>query len=303
MFNLLGLGSIWGKISAKFKFEKNVITIINNNMTIVAQKYDKNFLEKIYSENLKKLESSVQNIPKENLIPLEPYKSDTAIQKLHHVTEDNIAEMFIELLTKSADSRYSNKVHARYQTILSSLDPDDAKLLKFIFKTGYPVNIKPEDAIKTGFIKGAFDTDFLESIKKIPPTELRIPFGIPFLEIRKSEKDSSGFNTLHKIFTDINKLPTNKNIEDTESQMEHLVSLGLIEIKSNLYLHVTLYDHLENSAYVTELIENANKRNEDIQKIKGRIDLTTLGKNFLSIVLKDKKKETENVFSKMNMNF
>ena len=297
MFDLI-LGKI-RSISAKFslltflKKEKTVVSKNNTQINIyntfpstVIQKYDPSAIEKIKGESLEKISVGIHKIPKENRVSLEPYKSYKAIQALHYVTEKDLSEWFIELLVKSADSRYTDKIKARYQEILSVLDPDDAKLLEFIFLNKYVVNIKAKDFMDI------VDQTNEQSIEKIPEnSNIRIPIpGIPFLEIRdKSAKNSAGWNTIHKIFTNVEILPTNKNVEEVESQLEHLTSLGLIEIKLNFwFLPIALYSHLENSEYVLNLSKNINDQ-RSLEKIKGRIDLTALGKDFLSIVLKNKK--------------
>ena len=84
--------------------------------------------------------------------------------------------MFIELLTKSADLRYSDKVHPNYQGILSSLDSDDAKLLEFMFTRKYLVKAKFKDVVVALNDK---DKDLFNSNRSI---NFPVP-GIPFLEI------------------------------------------------------------------------------------------------------------------------
>ena len=115
--------------------------------------------------------------------------------------------------------------------------------------------------------------------------------GIPFLEIiRYSGTTNGGYSVIHKIFTDVSKLPTSKNIQETESQVERLAALGLIDVGFGIsLLPVSSYDHLEHGVHVTKLVEDNNKHNLGrIEKIRGKICLTTLGKDFLSIVLKQK---------------
>ena len=257
---------------------------ITNIFPIVTKNYSPNFFEKIKNSYLEKLSDGIGNIPKENLEPLKPYNSYRAIQALYFLTQEELSEWFIELLVKSADSRYSNKVKARYQEILSVLEQDDAKLLEFIFKGKYTVNIKKENLIDV------VDKPFEKHIASIPENQdiLVSVEGIPFLEIRNdSNKTSAGWKTIYKIFTDVNKLPVNKSIKEVESQLEHLSSLGLIEIKPEYwFLPAEIYTHLENNEHILRKDKTVGDQ-RSIKKIKGRIDLTTLGKDFLSIVLKN----------------
>ena len=109
--NIFGKIKIIGTLYKKVWNQNIQTTNINNPIFIVGEKYDKNILQKINSGHLKKFGVSLQGIPEGNLTPLEPYNTSVAIQKLYYVTEENIAKMFIELLTKSADLRYSDKVH------------------------------------------------------------------------------------------------------------------------------------------------------------------------------------------------
>ena len=284
------LGKIRGIYLSFFTLEKKSTLVsgntvsITNNFSIVTENYSSDVFEKINKSHLEKLSNGIGTIPKENLEPLKPYNSYRAIQALYFLTQEELSEWFIELLVKSADSRYSNKVKARYQEILSVLEQDDAKLLEFIFKGRYIVNIKK------GSLIDVVDKPFEKHIANIPENP-DIPFsveGIPFLEIRnESNKTSAGWKTIHKIFTDVNKLPVNKSIKEVESQLEHLSSLGLIEIKPEYYfLPTEIYTHLENNEHILGMDKTVGDQ-RSIKKIKGRIDLTTLGKDFLSIVLKN----------------
>lgn len=299
MFNFIDIRKIFGNILLKLnlKSEKKTIQVvqqtnINNTINmpqIVGEKYtDLEMFKKIKEENYKQLSLNIQNIPKEKLVPLEPYKSMKALQVLQYVSEEKLSEMFIELLSKSADSRYANKVRAGYQEIISALDPDDAKLLEFMFRRKYTVKLKLKDIIK---IKSS--PKLLQILKENPNMEIPYTlYGIPFLEIRKQSKEySMGWQVIHKIFTDTDILAIGKSVGEIESQFEYLSSLGLLEISSSTYLIPSeIYSHLENKEALLKLDKEMGGQCT-LNKVRGKIELTTLGKNFLSIVLKDRQEE------------
>lgn len=286
------IGKIFEKISVHFKWnsQKNqqVMQVQNQQINIVHnhpavfEKFGSDAVA-VKIENYQKFAERIQDIPKERLTPIEPQKSITALQRLQYVTEEILSDMFVELLAKSADSKYSSKVRARYQEILSNLDSNDAMLLEFLFRNGYTVKIKME-SLQSVIDEG---DELLEQLPEAANIDYPIG-GIPFLEIRdQSNKISAGWRTIHKIFTDVAQLPVSKSIQEVEGQMEHLASLGLIEIKPDFwFLPVDIYLHLENDQYVDYLKRNITKQ-RSIKYIKGRIDLTTLGRDFLSIVLKN----------------
>ena len=247
MFNLFG--KIIDKISLRFGSEKTIVqtkrvtNIYAPQLTIITENYNKEEVQKITEKNMKKLGTEFQRIPEENITPWEPHKTLTAIQRLQCATDEQLSDMFIELLVKAADSNHSNKVKAGYQEILSALDPEDAALLEFIFKNKYTAMVPLKKVIVKRTLELGINKNVI--LDHIPDTIQSPVSGIPFLEVRnKSNTPSEGWYTVHEIFTDIEKLPVNKSIREIEGQLQHLSSLGLLEIKSNSwFLPIEIYDH------------------------------------------------------------
>ena len=264
--------------------------LVNSPITInqtIVQNFSGEEIEKIKDANLKKISDRIQQIPEERQVAIEPYKADNAIRKLQVVREETLSNMFVELIAKSADSKYEKEVIPRYQEIISNLSPNDAKILEIMLK-GYNVTVPCEDLIKEKVLKESVIQRIGANMSVLYP----IP-GIPFLELQNKEKNKSSYYDIHKIFTDQSKILPNESIENIEASFYSLQALGLVEVRSGPhYLPLSIYSHLEEGAYVVSLKEGIEKKEDRVlNMVKGRIDITQFGRKFLSIVLRESNHE------------
>lgn len=105
-------------------------SILNNP---IFNGLDESQIQRIKDQNMIQLEDRLKEIPQEQQTPIKPNPTYKALLGLQFVDENEIADMFIELLAKAGDKRYAGKVHPNYQDIVSRLSPDEAKMLEKLY--------------------------------------------------------------------------------------------------------------------------------------------------------------------------
>ena len=83
-------------------------------------------------KHLHSFEEKLNKIPEEKKADIHPQISIPIIQKLFYTTNDAIAELFINLLTSSANIDMCSNAHPGFVEIISQLSPDEAKIIQFL---------------------------------------------------------------------------------------------------------------------------------------------------------------------------
>ena len=228
----------------------------------------------------------IENIPEK--FRQEP-KSDIAVpifNKAFYTSEKELREMYANLLAASVDTRCSEKVLPRYAEIVSNLSPADAKILQLIGSSNYWIKLISSD-LEIDRIIG----DTIRGLKNVQdfrehPNNIFENSGLPFIEVRRFIKKDTWIR-MHKIFTDKEKILPEKSVTEIEVHLELLNSLGLIEIENDIFFPPSeAYNHLIQHEDI-KILESDLKSGETLDILKGKIYLTQLGENFLSIARKN----------------
>ncbi|WP_156841797.1 DUF4393 domain-containing protein [Novosphingobium aquimarinum] len=83
-------------------------------------------------ENFELLAQKFSQIPEEKVVEVNPEIGLPILDGLSQTRDGNLRDMFAELLVNSAREDKSGSVHPSYVGIVSSLAPDEARLLKFM---------------------------------------------------------------------------------------------------------------------------------------------------------------------------
>lgn len=208
----------------------------------------------------KKLNENVSSIPEEHRIPPKESVVGPALEaSKYYFDEDEIREMFEKLITNSMDDRQAAKVHPSFTEIIKQMSPLDAQNLK-LFKTN----------------------------SQLPIVQFKV----------KSRNDIRKY-----ILIATNVFISNPDCQDIELQAVSISSLcriGLLEIKYGDYitndsvyeqfLSLPLYIDLKNQLEALNIASETfigitNKEKHDLHCEKGYVQLTPLGKTFISICL------------------
>lgn len=80
------------------------------------------------SEYAKKLE----RIPEEKVVDVHPQIAVPVIQKLSYTTNQDIANLFTNLLATASNIETADKAHPGFENIISQLSPDEARIIQYL---------------------------------------------------------------------------------------------------------------------------------------------------------------------------
>lgn len=97
------------------------------------------FLNEVVKKNmqyrLQQYDKQLQQIPKENICDVHPELGVPILQRLSYTTNDDIADMFISLLTTASNIETLAFAHPTFISIIDRLSPDEARMLLYIHQT------------------------------------------------------------------------------------------------------------------------------------------------------------------------
>ncbi len=175
---------------------KAVGGIIGLGNTILLPIHILNERSKIFLENnLEKYRLQTENIELEDVVEVPPEVGVPILEKLTHVSNEELSDMYVNLLAKASSHKAANQAHPSFVNLISSLSPDEAGFLKILQQTP----------------------------------------AIPFIEIRLLKQEKNEWVTLadyvvHSSVT--NGLTYRQNIA---SYLSNLDSLGIIKIRRDIF--------------------------------------------------------------------
>lgn len=228
-----------------------VIGLLNTCLSPIKFLNEKTELNR--QNNLKLLAKRFSEIPPENIIEAPPEIAVPIAEKLGYVSNDELRNLYIELLAKAATKDLNNKAHPSFVNIINNLCPDEAVLIK----------------------------------------RLRNRIDIPFVDIELKKNDGQygtlSMEELVVIIPDL-KLTFNENLS---AYFSNLAGAGLVEIdnthwvsdetKYDIYEQYLL-DRKDTYEYIyKDIIEKYPKREYGIKM--GLIKVTNFGDMFFKAVL------------------
>ncbi len=82
--------------------------------------------------NLDQYAERIKDIPVEDITEVPPEIATPIIEKLSYVTNEELRNLYIELLAKASIKNENNKAHPRFVNIINSLSPDEAQLIRYL---------------------------------------------------------------------------------------------------------------------------------------------------------------------------
>lgn len=209
--------------------------------------------EKIEDFLVREVAERLKNVPDENRISPEITVGGPIIEALRFAGQnDELRDMFANLLATSMDSETASKAHPAFGEIIKQLSPDEARILKYLAKN----NLK----------------------------------SVPMLEVRRIEQDKKGYTDLVRNFTHLGKLAGCDHDHLVQSYVDNLCRLEICNAPDSHMVDDSFYEPLENDAEIRSIIEDVTKVEGITTKFKrGMLDITTFGKQFIHacIIRKD----------------
>ena len=206
----------------------------------------------ILKGNLEKLRRKMENTPLEEVCEVPPEVGVPIAEKLSYVTNEELSEMYTELLAKASQKQHANAAHPSFANIINNISPDEAILLK---------------GIKTNA-------------------------AIPFISVRFYKKGTNQWIELHPMMLQLPCLAQLAYPNNVPAYFSNLEGLGIVDIQDDTYLaQDNLYTSLEELAKNTYSKVATQITERELRFNKGRIEITSFGRLFLQACFSTKRSE------------
>jgi hypothetical protein len=202
--------------------------------------------------NLEKYREQLKDIPEADVTPVPPEVGVPILEKLAYVADDELSELYINLLSKASTIQTVQFAHPSFVNIINNLSPDEAFLLKEISRFA----------------------------------------AIPFVTFRLYKKDKSGeYVILRDLATGFeHKVPLSFK-QNIRAYFSNFQGLGLISIEYGKRLaEPSIYEELR-AIYLPEKDQSWDEELFSLRFQHGQIEITDFGKLFLEACLKKLKSE------------
>lgn len=214
--------------------------------------------------NLEKYRARLANNTSEDIAELPPEIGVEILQKLSYVTDADISDYYLNLLEKASLKRSAHLGHPRFVSMIASLSPDEARLLRWFHRLRCVPWIRTKLTDEESFRRNNNNTG--------------IPLGF------WSSEYTFGMDLKH---TEL-QFPENLN-----KYIENILSLGIIEAEENEALIETelfrdmFAENLKEIRLVNKSYTDKGNVNQGVLKaVAGSFWLTKIGEMFLDVCSK-----------------
>ena len=191
-----------------------------------------------------KVAKKLQNVPTEDIQTPRPHIGVPVIEALRYIGEEpNLADMYSNLLATSMNKKTSNSAHPAYVDIIKNINPDEAKIIKFLAANNYQ----------------------------------------PLIEANVVDTRTKQFRNTYKYISLIATDAGCEAPSNAESYMTNLKRLGLVETSDSRFLSNSgLYDRIQQQPPVHGMLK-AFRDNPEFEVIlkKGKLEVTAFGIEFM----------------------
>jgi hypothetical protein len=220
-----------------------LITLFQVPIQYVNEKVKLNF-----SKRLKEYAKKLEEIPDEKKCEVNPQIGVPTIERLGYITNDEIADLFTNLLTKASSVDTVNLAHPSFVQLIERLSVDEARIIKYLFNEDK--EYIPCVSFRTHFKN---EGGFVDSLENGTSLSFEIDFSFP-----KNEK----------------------------LYLDNLVSMGILDISHGKYFtNEAIYESLYKLHKYEQLVEKTCREDspfDKIDKIKSYYQITDFGKAFIT---------------------
>lgn len=218
-----------------FEFSTSILLPVK----LLNEKFKINF-----ERRLNEYKEKLNEIPEENLIEVNPQIGTPIIEKLSYTTNEEIADLFTNLLTKASSIETVNLAHPSFVQLIERLSVDEARIIKYL---------KNKDII-------------------------------PCISFQAYVKDGKGFILILNNATMLQfeiELLFPQNIK---TYLDNLTSMGVLDISHGLHkmnenIYNPIYDIYKYEATNESYINSGAY--ERVEKVKSYYQITDFGKAFI----------------------
>jgi hypothetical protein len=234
-------------------------------------------MAEIFEKNIHRYLDKLEGLKEDDIIEPNTRILVPILEKMRFTDEEKVADYYAEILATASKKEHSNKVMVTFIEILNRLSADEIKILEYINSPSNQVSLPQltqEEATKYGL--------------NINTKTINIMGSLPVIDVKNETVGQPGYFILKKNFNYLQEKIILNTSENIDFYIDNLISLGLIEKKTNFrFANEKIYHCLEKHI----AIETLKKQFETtpgfkISFQKGRIDITDLGKKLLSLCSK-----------------
>ena len=217
-----------------------LVTLFQVPIQYVNEKVKLNF-----SKRLKEYAKKLEEIPDEKKCEVNPQIGVPIMEKLGYTTNDEIADLFTNLLTKASSVDTINLAHPSFVQLIERLSVDEARIIKYLFNkedipcVSFRTHLKNEEG-------------FFDSLENGTSLSFEIDFSFP---------------------------------ENEKLYLDNLVSMGILDISHGKYftdeaIYEPLYKLHKYERLVKKICEEDSPFDR-IEKKKSYYKITDFGKSFI----------------------
>ncbi len=102
-----------------------------SNTLLIPLKYLNELSNITFNKNMNRLKEKLANVPIEKIGNVSPEIGIPLLEKLFYVTNEELSELFLNLLKRASLKDEAHLAHPNFANVLSSISPDEAKLINF----------------------------------------------------------------------------------------------------------------------------------------------------------------------------
>lgn len=198
-----------------------------------------------YEKRLNDYKNKIDKIADDKIIEVNPQIGTPILEKLSYTTNDEIAEMFINLLAKASSSDSVNVAHPSFVQLIERLSVDEAKIISFLKTKSF----------------------------------------IPYISFRLERTNSIGFVETLKKATMIPYEVDLMFPQNAKTYIDNLLSMGILyDEEGNYKVDDTIYDPLFKRYHYEILKTELAKMLDDFKDLtvkKSFFDITDFGQSFI----------------------
>ena len=124
-----------------------------------------------YAKHMNNYAKKLEEIPEADRKSVDPQIGVPIIEKLTYVTNEEIANLFTNLLAKASSTTTANEAHPAFIQIIERLSPDEARLL---------ASLKSRTGIPYIGLNGIKETSYTEILHTLTDFTFNVDFAFPF---------------------------------------------------------------------------------------------------------------------------
>ncbi len=200
--------------------------------------------------NLEKYRLKMEKVSEEDTCEVPPEVGVPIAEKLSYVTNEELSEMYIELLANASQYQKANVAHPSFVNVIASISPDEAILIR--------------------------------SIRNMP--------GIPFVEVRLKRNTKNEWQTLDAMKPGVSCLKELRYPNNIHAYLSNLEGLGILQIRQDIYMvGEKIYEPLEENAKVTYAGIEKQVPDRTLTFQRGKIEITPFARLLMTACFSSQK--------------